>query len=143
MIQQLPALLNIGTFQPDHHGNIYAHFTDGLNNPLGNFITAHDATKNIHQDGLHLIAGKDELECFTDSLSIRAPTHIQKRNEDWGPGGVETRFADAWTRFTALVGNWITVRTVTGRDGVEQTYGEMLNGQVTPDIGYVLSIRET
>lgn len=72
-----------------------------------------------------------------------APTHIQKRNEDWGPGGVETRFADAWRRFTAVVGNWISVRTVTGRDGVEQIYGEMLNGQVTPDIGYVLSVRET
>ncbi|MCZ6642797.1 MAG: DUF2855 family protein [Gammaproteobacteria bacterium] len=72
-----------------------------------------------------------------------APTHIQKRNEDWGPGGVEARFSDAWERFTSVVGDWITVRNVEGRNGVERTYMEMLNGQVTPDIGYVLSVRET
>ena len=70
-----------------------------------------------------------------------APTHIQKRNEDWGPGGVEERFSDAWGRFTSVVGDWITVRNVAGRTGVEQTYGEMLNGRVSPDIGYVLSVR--
>ena len=72
-----------------------------------------------------------------------APTHIQKRNEDWGPGGVEARFSDAWERFTSVVGDWITIRNVMGRNGVEKTYAQMLNGQVSPDIGYILSVRET
>ena len=70
-----------------------------------------------------------------------APTHIQKRNDDWGPGGVEARFSDAWGRFTSVVGDWITVRKIGGRAGVAQTYQEMLSGRVTPDIGYVLSVQ--
>ena len=34
-----------------------------------------------------------------------APSHIEQRNKDWGPGGMQTRFAGAWQQFLAVAGD--------------------------------------
>jgi hypothetical protein len=70
-----------------------------------------------------------------------APSHIQARNKDWGPGGLEARFADAWLAFTGAASGWIDVEHGVGSASVESIYRRVLDGEVAPNKGYVLSIR--
>jgi hypothetical protein len=70
-----------------------------------------------------------------------APSHIQARAKDWGPGGLERHFADAWRAFTDVARNWIDVEHGEDRGSVEAIYRRVLDGNASPDKGYVLSIR--
>lgn len=65
-----------------------------------------------------------------------------KRREDWGPGGVETRFAGAWAEFLPVVRDWIDVVERRETDGVADTYLEVLDGRADPSVAFVLSMDE-
>ena len=69
-----------------------------------------------------------------------APDQITKRREDWGPGGVEARFAEAWHQFVPVAEEWIDVVERHGADEVERTYREVLDGAADPVHAFVLSI---
>jgi hypothetical protein len=69
-----------------------------------------------------------------------APDQMARRRADWGPGGVETRFAAAWRAFLPVVEDWITVVERDGPNGVEQTYREVLTGHADPSHAFVLRI---
>ena len=61
-----------------------------------------------------------------------APDQIVKRRHDWGPGAVESRFADAWRSFLPVVQGWITVVEGHGADEVARIYDEVLGGRADP-----------
>jgi hypothetical protein len=67
-----------------------------------------------------------------------APDQMAKRREDWGPGGVEQRFAVAWEDFLPVVTDWITVEERDGADAIERTYREVLDGEADPSVAFVL-----
>lgn len=69
-----------------------------------------------------------------------APDQIAKRREDWGPGGVEERFAEAWKGFLPTMTNDVTVVERPGIDGAVETYLEVLEGRANPRSAFVLSI---
>ena len=69
-----------------------------------------------------------------------APSHIEQRNKDWGPGGMQERFAGAWQQFLAVAGDWIDVVHGEGADTLQKTYDEFLAGTARPDKGYILSL---
>lgn len=69
-----------------------------------------------------------------------APDQIVKRREDWGPGGVESRFAEAWSAFLPVVDGWISVVERHGPDAVADTYREVLDGRADPSVAFVLSM---
>lgn len=68
-----------------------------------------------------------------------APDQIVKRRQDWGPGGVESRFAEAWEAFLPLIADRIRVVERSGADGIEQTYLEVLDGEADPADAFVLT----
>ena len=70
-----------------------------------------------------------------------APAQIQKRLADWGPGGLEQRFAGAWGDLLGSVGSWLHVAESRGPDAVEKAYRETLGGRVSPSAGLVLALR--
>lgn len=69
-----------------------------------------------------------------------APTQMQKRRDEWGPGELERRLADAFGAFLDQAPQWLSVRRGAGPDAVEAVYRETLEGQVSPDTGQILSM---
>ncbi len=69
-----------------------------------------------------------------------APAQIEKRLADWGPGGLEQRFAGAWAELAGSVGASLTVEERRGPAAVEQAYRDTLEGRVAPSVGLVLSL---
>jgi len=69
-----------------------------------------------------------------------APTQLKKRAADWGPGGLDARFAEAWRGFLASVGGWLRVVRGKGPEAVEAVYRETLEGKTRPEEGHVLSL---
>lgn len=69
-----------------------------------------------------------------------APDQMRKRQEDWGPHGVETEHAKAWARFAPVVEGWVDVTVGSGPAGLEQAWQEVLAGRVPPRVGHVVQL---
>jgi hypothetical protein len=69
-----------------------------------------------------------------------APDQIRKRAREWGPGGIETRFGNAWSGFAPMLDSWLDVIEGKGPATVKQVYLDTLNGRVPPDQGHILSL---
>jgi Protein of unknown function (DUF2855) len=69
-----------------------------------------------------------------------APDQIRKRAREWGPGGIEMRFGNAWTGFAPMLDSWLNVIEGKGPATVKQVYLDTLNGRVPPDQGHILSL---
>ena len=67
-----------------------------------------------------------------------APTQIEKRTAEWGPGVLEARFAEAWGPFIEQVSGWVTIDHASGPDAVAEVYAEVLEGNIPPDVAKVL-----
>jgi len=68
-----------------------------------------------------------------------APTQLQKRLREWGPGGLQQRYGTAWRQFLEFTEPRIRVVRGRGRAAVERVYLETLEGRSRPDEGHVLS----
>lgn len=71
-----------------------------------------------------------------------APDQIRKRARDWGPGGVDRKFGEAWTGFVPALQRWLSVTEHRGRQAVQAAYTATLDGKVSPDQGSMLSLAE-
>lgn len=69
-----------------------------------------------------------------------APSQIQKRREDWGPGGIAKLHADAWRDFAPVVRNWVDVREGHGPEGLRSAWLEVLSGESDPKTGHVIAL---
>jgi hypothetical protein len=69
-----------------------------------------------------------------------APDQIRKRAREWGPGGIEMRFGNAWSGFAPMLDSWLDVIEGKGPATVKQVYLDTLNGRVPPDQGHILSL---
>ncbi len=69
-----------------------------------------------------------------------APTQMQKRNQEWGPGELDRRLAEAFGGFLDQAPEWLSVHHGAGPEEVETVYRQMLEGDTSPDTGQVLSM---
>jgi Protein of unknown function (DUF2855) len=69
-----------------------------------------------------------------------APDQIRKRAKDWGPGGIETRFSQAWSGLAPNLERWLTVIENRGAAAVKQVYVDTLAGRIPPEQGHMLSL---
>ncbi|MCH7891455.1 MAG: DUF2855 family protein, partial [Gemmatimonadetes bacterium] len=69
-----------------------------------------------------------------------APTHIQKRMQDWGQEG----FAQRTSTFTAnTIGksrDWLNLSTLDGLDALSDNYSDICGGRIAPDTGLVVKM---
>jgi hypothetical protein len=70
-----------------------------------------------------------------------APSQIEKRNEEWGPGVVRDRAAEACKHVMDDCGRWLTVSHACGAEAAARTWSELLAGNVPPNEGRMHSIR--
>lgn len=71
-----------------------------------------------------------------------APDQMVKRHSDWGPGGFDQRFGEAWQSVLKPAASWLTIVEEHGPDAVEQRYHDTLEGRVPPSEGLVLSLAD-
>jgi hypothetical protein len=69
-----------------------------------------------------------------------APDQIRKRAKDWGSGGIETRFSQAWSGLAPNLERWLTVIESRGPAAVKQVYVDTLAGRIPPEQGHMLSL---
>ncbi len=70
-----------------------------------------------------------------------APNHIAQREKEWGAGSVLPKTFAASTRIAASVAGQINVVHLNGGDAVLENYLAMLDNQVPPSRGLMLSLR--
>lgn len=66
-----------------------------------------------------------------------APDQIAKRAQDWGPGGVDARFAAAWAAFAPQAAQWVDVVEGAGPEGLQHAWLAVHEG-VGPRVGHVV-----
>lgn len=85
------------------------------------------------------LAGRMELPGARPRFFF-APDQMVKRHRDWGPGGFEQRFGEAWQSVLGPASTWLAIVEERGPDAVERRYRETLEGRVPPSQGLVLSL---
>jgi hypothetical protein len=75
-----------------------------------------------------------------DPVFFFAPTRLAKRAEDWGPAGLQQRYAEAWKRFVGPLDEWMEVVEDSGEEAVRRVYLDLLEGRADPRQGHVLSL---
>ncbi|MDP1736619.1 MAG: DUF2855 family protein [Caulobacter sp.] len=67
-----------------------------------------------------------------------APDRIVKRRQDWGPGGLEERYAAAWDRFVADTPRWLTLKALDGAKALQGAFLDVLNGRNSSSEGIIV-----
>jgi hypothetical protein len=107
---------------------VHHHFRDDLKHSC-----VVGATHWEQRETQHALPGPEPQFFF-------APTQLEKRRRDWGPGGFEKRYGEARTAFLPSSQRWMKVVRADGPDAVEAVYLEMLEGKVNPEVGHILSL---
>jgi hypothetical protein len=84
-------------------------------------------------------AGGGDLPGPTPKLFF-APSWVEKRMTDWGPGGIEQRVAAAWQSFLQASADWLEIREDSGEGATERVYRTTLAGEMPPRVGQILVI---
>ena len=68
-----------------------------------------------------------------------APDQIRKRAKDWGPGGIDSRFGEAWSTLVPHLADWLHVHESRGPDALRKIYLDTLANRVSPDQAHMVS----
>ena len=74
------------------------------------------------------------------SAMFFAPTHIQKRRTDWGPGVFEKKAFMFWREATLRSRQWLKFDRFAGVAGMEAAYRRVLQGESAPDRGVIVAL---
>jgi hypothetical protein len=69
-----------------------------------------------------------------------APDQMAKRRGDWGAGGIEERYGEAWRRFVPHVEQWVDVVEGRGPQALHDVWLEVLGNRTAPRVGNVLDL---
>ena len=71
-----------------------------------------------------------------------ARDRVSARTADWGRDGLDARVAEAWKRYADWTDGWLEVVEGRGPEAVERVYCEVLDGDIDPAKGHVLSLQD-
>ena len=69
-----------------------------------------------------------------------APTQLQKRRAEWGPGEIEKRYAIVWSEFTPVVKDWVEINEAKGPEGLRAAWSAAVAGSMAPKSGHVIAL---
>lgn len=112
---------------------------------------SHDVIRRVHErygDDLtrSTIVGVTHWEERTPTAPIPgppptmffAPSRIEQRRDDWGPGGLDERLAGAWAPFVEFVTGQVTMEHRHGADAVVDAFTDLVDNRTSPDVAHVL-----
>ena len=74
------------------------------------------------------------------SAMFFAPSHIQKRTQDWGPGEFEKKAYRFWRDASIKSREWLVIEHHDGMDALVRIYRKLLEGKTSPDQGIIVSL---
>lgn len=74
------------------------------------------------------------------SVFFFAPSHIQQRMQDWGPGGFAEKTAAFMQETTLKSRAWLTLHTVDNLRGLADVYDDVCKGRLSPDQGLIVEL---
>lgn len=69
-----------------------------------------------------------------------APSQIEKRRADWGPGAIDRKLDAAWRRIADNSADWMQIRTGANSADALATYRDLANGIMQPETGHYISL---
>ncbi len=69
-----------------------------------------------------------------------APSQIEKRRVDWGPGEIEKRLKAAFVELAAEAGAWMDIRAHDGLDAAARVYAQIATGDAAPRDGHIIEL---
>ena len=108
--------------------NLHAHLADNMRF-TSNVGLTHYAD---HEMGPAFIAERSEW--------FFAPSHIEKRAKDWGPGEFEKKAMAFWHDAATRSRDWLSLSEASGFDALQDVYLKLLAGQTRPDQGIVVAL---
>ena len=121
----------------DMSGNqeILSSIQDSLGNNMVKCLTVgmtHWNKGGTVEDALAEAELQDRTEFFF------APSHIQKRNSDWGDEGNNKRTSIFMSKRAEQSREWMQIKEISGLDKFIQTYQEIVSGDIKPNEGIIV-----
>lgn len=69
-----------------------------------------------------------------------APTHIQKRTREWGPGEFDKRAFRFWQAAAIKSRDWLVLEKSCGMEQLAEVYARVLDGNTQPEQGIIVSL---
>lgn len=87
----------------------------------------------------------DEREAGDDIITERsefffAPSHIQRRMQEWGPDGFAEKTSTFMQRTALKSRDWLKIKTVDGLRGLADIYPDVCNGRLAADQGLIVQL---
>jgi Protein of unknown function (DUF2855) len=101
---------------------------------LGNQLKYNCSVGMTHWDKNYL----PEHKAPNKPILFFAPTHAQKRVQEWGNEAFQGKLAQAWKSFVSHANHWLVINEVRGKSAIQSMYLEMLNGKIDPKNGHIV-----
>ena len=67
-----------------------------------------------------------------------APSQIEKRRADWGPGEIDRQITSAWKRIATDAATWLDIKEHAGLEAAAAAYDVLAEGRSSPRDGHVV-----
>ncbi|MGB5580279.1 MAG: DUF2855 family protein [Woeseia sp.] len=107
-------------------GRLHTHLGDNMRYCIKVGLTHWDDTK----DGGGIIRERSKF--------FFAPSHIQKRMQDWGPDGFAKKSAGFMQQTAAKSRDWLEFRNIDGLEGLAKIYADVCDGRIAANQGLIV-----
>ncbi len=130
----IETLSRVPSVYVDMAGN--ADVKQRLHTHLADVLKHSSAVGTSHWDQFR---SKQELDGVKPQFFF-APSQIEKRRADWGPGEIERQITAGWKRLAANAGAWLDLRPHAGLVAAASAYQLLAAGQANPRDGHVVTL---
>jgi hypothetical protein len=109
-------------------GRLHTHLGDNMKFCSNVGLTHWDAKKATSG----FIAERSEI--------FFAPSHIQRRMKEWGPGGFAQKSSSFLANTASKCSDWIQINRIDGLQGLADIYGDVCEGRIAANQGLVVKL---
>ncbi|TCL09382.1 uncharacterized protein DUF2855 [Shimia isoporae] len=130
-IENLP---KVSSVYVDMSGN--ADVKQRLHTHLANELRHSSAVGTSHWDQFR---PKQELAGVKPEFFF-APSQIEKRRAEWGPGEIERQITAGWKRLASDASSWLDLKEHNGLEAVAEVYSALATGKANARDGHVVNL---